>query len=108
MNKYLKVFIENKWHWHSLTFIFSIILLRYTDKHPWFMDLGYSGNFLQGSICIGASAFASFVVEWVQGKFFGANRTWLEVLGSRKDMLVSIIAAVLGVFVYYLYLSLTK
>jgi len=99
----MKKFIENKWHLHSLTFILSILGLYLTDKNPTFMTIGESGNFLQGFLCVFCSAFLAFVVEWIQGKFFGANKTWIEVLASRKDMLVSIISGTLGMIVYFLF-----
>lgn len=99
----MKKIIENKWHWHSLTFILCILGLYLTDKYPAFMTIGESGNFLQGFLCVFCSAFLAFVVEWVQGKFFGANKTWIEVLASRKDMLVSVISGTLGMIVYFLF-----
>lgn len=106
MKKYFKKFIENKWHLHSLTFVLSILALYITDKYPKFMIIGEGGNFLQGFLCILCSAFLAFVVEWIQGKCFGANRTWIEVIASRKDILVSIIAGTLGVIIYFVYIYL--
>lgn len=105
----MKKFIDNKWHLHSLTFFFAILFIWYTDKYPeaW-GEVGYSGNFLQVFLAIFCSAFVAFIVEWVQGKFFGANRTPEQVKESNWDMAVSTIAAALGVLVYYIYPIIVK
>lgn len=100
----MKKFIANRWHLHSLTFVLSILGLYLTDKFPTFMTIGESGNFLQGFLCVFSSAFIAFLVEWIQGKFYGANRTWAQVIESRKDMLVSTIAGTIGMVTYFLFI----
>lgn len=40
---------------------------------------------------------------WIQGKFFGANKTWEDRKQSNVDMIVSIVAGTLGMIVYFLF-----
>jgi hypothetical protein len=99
----MKKIIKNKWHLHSLTFVLCIVALYLTDEFPNFMTIGESGNFLQGFLCVFCSASLAFIIEWIQGKFFGANKSWSEVIESRKDILVSIIAGTIGMITYFLF-----
>lgn len=99
----MKKIIENKWHLHSITFILCILGLYLTDKYPSFLTIGETGNFLQGFLCVFCSAFLAFLVEWIQGKFFGANKTYADTKQSNIDMLVSVVAGTLGMIVYFLF-----
>ena len=102
MKNFLKLIIKNRWHLHSLSFIFCYIFLIYTDKYPKFMVIGESGKFLQGFLTVFGSACVAFLIEWIQGKFFDANKTQKQVQASNFDMLVTIGAAALGMIVYFL------
>ena len=99
MNKILK----NKWHLHSLTFTLVILFLTLTDSYPSFMSIGETGNFLQGFLAVLSSSAAAFGVEWVEGYFFGANRTPEQGRESDLDIFVSIAAGCVGLLIYFLF-----
>lgn len=66
------------------------------------MDLGYSGRFLQGFLCVFCSLSLAFAIEWIQGAFYGANRTPEERRASNWDMIVSTIAGTLAMIIFFL------
>ncbi len=95
----MKQFFKNRWHLHALTLPGSYFFLWLMQRN--FLDLGDIGAFFQSFMAIFASACIAFVVEWVQGAFFGANRTQEEGKASNLDILVSIIASTIGVILFW-------
>ena len=108
----LKQILKNRWHLHSLTFILAICFLYIGNKYQ-IMQLhnvkfgGIDGT--QWIFRLFISTFSSFwlaaFIEWCQGKFFGANKTAKEIIGSNKDILVSTIAGFIGGLIYVLILE---
>ena len=97
----LEQIIKNKWHLHfSLTFLGALLLLWITDKYPNFMDIGNSGNFLQGFLTIFSAGAVAFCVEYYQG-LKGYNRTAEQRKASNLDMLVSVLGATLATILYF-------
>ena len=100
----MKKIIKNKWHLHfGLCFLGALGFLFLTDKFPNFMDIGKSGNFLQGFLAIFSAGSVAFTVEWCQGFFFGANRTFKAMKASRLDMIVSVFGAILATVLYFVF-----
>jgi len=64
-----------------------------------FLHLKDTGTFFHIFICVFSSAAVAFLVEWVQGVFFGANKTPDQVKASNLDMLASIIAGTIGALI---------
>lgn len=95
MKKILDLFVKNKWHLHSLTLPACILWVWLMVTYD-FLDLRDTGKFFHVFICTFSSAGVAFLVEWVQGVFFGANKTEPEVKASNFDMLTSIIAGFIG------------
>ena len=91
----MKQFFKNKWHLHTLTLPGSYFFLWLMQKN--FLDLGDVGTFFQSFLAIFTSGAIAFAVEWVQGAFYGANKTEKERKASNLDILVSIIASTIGV-----------
>lgn len=88
-------FIKNKWHLHSLTLPFNILFVWLMVNYN-FLHLEDTGKFFHVFICTFLSGFVAFAVEWVQGVFFGANKTPEQVKASNLDMLVSTIGGFVG------------
>ena len=103
MKNLFNLIVKNKWHLHSITFALCYFGLFITTKYPKFMSIGESGKFLQGFLCVLCSACLAFIVEWVQGAFYGANKTPSELDASNKDMLVSFSAGVVGMITYFIF-----
>ncbi len=95
MKKLLDLFVKNKWHLHSLTLPACILWVWLMVTYD-FLNLRDTGAFFHVFICIFTSAGVAFLVEWIQGVFFGANKTEPEVKASNFDMLTSIIAGTIG------------
>lgn len=95
MKKILDLFVKNKWHLHSLTLPACILWVWLMVTYD-FLNLRDTGKFFHVFICTFSSAGVAFLVEWVQGVFFGANKTEPEVKASNFDMLTSIIAGFIG------------
>ena len=91
-------FIKNKWHLHSLTLPFNILFIWLMVTYN-FLHLEDTGTFFHIFICVFSSAAVAFLVEWVQGVFFGANKTPEQVKASNLDMLASIIAGFVGALI---------
>jgi hypothetical protein len=98
---FAKLFIKNKWHYHSLTLPLVLLSMWLVDKYN-ILQLRDTGNFFVSFLAIFVSAAVAFMVEWVEGVFFGANKTPSEAKASNLDMLVSIIAGALGVVIHFL------
>ena len=95
MKKLFETFLKNKWHLHSLTLPFNILFIWLINKYD-FLDLKDTGTFFHVFICIFSSATVAFVVEWVEGVFFGANKTPEQGKASKLDMWTSTIAGAVG------------
>lgn len=95
MKKLLDLFVKNKWHLHSLTLPACILWVWLMVTYD-FLNLRDTGKFFHVFICTFSSGAVAFLVEWVQGVFFGANKTAPEVKASNFDMLTSIIAGFVG------------
>jgi hypothetical protein len=95
MKKILDLFVKNKWHLHSLTLPACILWVWLMVTYD-FLNLRDTGGFFHVFICTFSSAAVAFLVEWVQGVFFGANKTAPEVKASNFDMLTSTIAGFVG------------
>lgn len=95
MKEIFNNFIKNKWHLHSLTLPFNILFLWLIVNYD-FLSLNDTGTFFHIFICIFLSTIAAFLVEWIQGAFFGANKTESEIKASNLDILTSIIAGTVG------------
>ena len=95
MKKIFNTFITNKWHLHSLTLPACILWVWLMVTYD-FLDLRDTGKFFHVFICAFSSAAVAFVVEWIQGVFFGANKTPEQVKASNLDMLVSTVAGFVG------------
>jgi len=95
MKKYLDLFVKNKWHLHSLTLPTCILWVWLMVTYD-FLNLRDTGTFFHVFICTFSSAAVAFLVEWVQGAFFGANKTESEVKASNLDMLTSTTAGFVG------------
>jgi hypothetical protein len=95
MKKLFETFLKNKWHLHSLTLPACILWVWLMVTYD-FLDLRDTGKFFHVFICTFSSLAVAFVVEWLQGKFFGANRTAEQVKASNLDMLASTVAGFVG------------
>jgi len=95
MKKILDLFVKNKWHLHSLTLPACILWVWLMVTYD-FLHLRDTGKFFHVFICTFSSAAVAFLVEWVQGVFFGANKTEPEVKASNLDMLASTVAGFVG------------
>jgi hypothetical protein len=95
MKKIFNTVITNKWHLHSLTLPFNILFVWLMVNYN-FLHLEDTGKFFHVFLCTFSSAAVAFVVEWVQGVFFGANKTPEQVKASNFDMLTSTIAGFVG------------
>lgn len=95
MKTIFNTFLKNKWHLHSLTLPFNILFIWLMNKYN-FLHLADTGTFFHIFICVFSSAAVAFIVEWIEGAFFGANKTPEQVKGSNLDMLASIIAGTVG------------
>jgi hypothetical protein len=95
MKKILDLFVKNKWHLHSLTLPACILWVWLMVTYD-FLDLKDTGKFFHVFICTFSSAAVAFLVEWVQGAFFGANKTPEQVKASNLDMLVSTLGGLVG------------
>lgn len=91
-------FIKNKWHLHSLTLPFNILFIWLMTTYN-FLNLNNTGTFFHIFICVLSSVVVAFLVEWIEGVFFGANKTTEQVKASNLDMLASIIAGFVGALV---------
>lgn len=100
-----KAFIKHRWHLHSLTLVLAILFLGLTDLYPWFMQIGLCGNVFQIFLCLFVFALAlPFLVEWVEGVLSGDEIQSEEVaFDSFWDKMVSAIACVVGIILYYIY-----
>ena len=95
MKKIFNTFITNKWHLHSLTLPACILWVWLMVTYD-FLHLRDTGKFFLVFICTFSSAAVAFLVEWVQGVFFGANKTPEQVKASNLDMLTSTVAGFVG------------
>ncbi len=100
----MKTILKNKWHLHTgLSLVAAILFLFLTDKFPYFMQIGYTGNFLQIFLAIFLCGWCAFLIEWIQSKFFGAK----DFKTSWGDIKVSLLGAVLGILSYYTFTKVT-
>ncbi len=95
MKKILDLFVKNKWHLHSLTLPACILWVWLMVTYD-FLHLRDTGKFFHVFICTFSSAAVAFLVEWIQGVFFGANKTPEQVKASNLDMLASTVAGFVG------------
>ena len=95
MKKIFNTFITNKWHLHSLTLPACILWIWLIVNYN-FLHLEDTGTFFHVFLCTFSSAGVAFVVEWIQGVFFGANRTPEQRKASNLDMLTSTVAGFVG------------
>jgi hypothetical protein len=95
MKKIFNTFITNKWHLHSLTLPACILWVWLMVNYN-FLHLRDTGTFFHVFLCTFSSAGVAFVVEWIQGVFFGANRTPEQRKASNLDMLTSTVAGFVG------------
>lgn len=95
MKKLFETFLKNKWHLHSLTLPACILWVWLMVTYD-FLDLRDTGKFFHVFICTFSSAGVAFLVEWIQGVFFGANKTPEQVKASNLDMLASTVAGFVG------------
>ena len=95
MKKIFNTFITNKWHLHSLTLPACILWVWLMVTYD-FLHLRDTGKFFHVFLCTFSSAAVAFVVEWIQGVFFGANKTPEQVKASNLDMLASTVAGFVG------------
>jgi hypothetical protein len=85
-------FTFRRWHLHALGFFVGGIA-------SYLMNLDFNGleSVFEFLLPFGAVCIISALVEWVQGKLFGANKTAAEAFESKKDMLVTDFFGMLGV-----------
>lgn len=91
---------REKDHLHALTLPFSILFMYLGIKHN-FLHLNDTGGFFQSFITVFICFCAAFCVEWYQG-VRGYNRTPEQHKRSWQDILVSVVASVIGVILYWL------
>lgn len=98
----MKRFIELKRHLHSLTLVLTLVCLNLFISNNWmqFAQIGAVGVCL---ITLIATAILAFLVEWCQGKFYGANRTYQEFIGAVWDFFTSLCVGLLGLPLYYFF-----
>lgn len=94
----MKNILAKKWHLHMLTLPMSCVFIHFALKG--FLQLDETGNFFIAFITIFISAALGFTVEWIQGAFFGANKTPDEVKASNLDILACIIGGTIGVIAW--------
>ena len=100
----MKTILKNKWHLHTgLSIVAAILFLFLTDKFPNFMQIGYTGNFLQIFLAIFLCGWFAFLIEWIQSKFFSPQ----ESTTFFGDIKASILGAVVGVLSYYIFTKIS-
>jgi len=97
MKNTIKSILNRKYHLHLLTIPLGILLIHLADQN--FLHLKEAGNFMTWFLVVFLSFSLGFLVEWVQGAFFGANGTPAELKESNLDILISGLGGFIAVFI---------